>query len=178
MSMVPPAPIAPPPGTEPAGFPDARDVVAQMVAANGGPAVQPVDTTAVYQPPPPPPPISQYQLPTQSAPQAPIQQPGYPPAPPQYAPAPADPFAAGATPPAPAPGQVPAPGAVGTPSAEPQMVQLPNGMVIALDRLAELSQLDQAFRSNPDVERATREAVQRHNMFAPPTPGGAVQATP
>jgi hypothetical protein len=165
MSMIPPAPIAPPPGTEPAGFPDARDVVAQMVAANGGPAVQPVDTTGVYTPPPAPPPISQYQLPRQTT--------VSPPAPPAYAPpAPADPFAAGATPPAPAPGlPEPAPGAVGAPP-QPQMVQLPDGTVIAIDRLNELAQLDRAFQSNPDVERATRDAVQRHHLFAPP---GGVQ---
>jgi hypothetical protein len=54
------------------------------------------------------------------------------------------------------------------------MIQLPDGTIIAVDRLNELAQLDRAFQSNPDVERATRDAVQRHHLFAPP--GGAQPA--
>jgi hypothetical protein len=47
-------------------------------------------------------------------------------------------------------------------------VQLPDGTSISLDRLRELATMDQAFRENPTVATAVRDAVQRNGMLAPP----------
>ncbi len=60
------------------------------------------------------------------------------------------------------------------------MVQLPDGSVISQARLAELAQIDQAFRQDPRIAGAVREAVERNGLAGvapapqppvPPIPG-------
>ena len=75
-------------------------------------------------------------------------------------------------------GQPPAPPA-GTPEPTPPgMLALPDGTVIALERLESLAQLDHQFQASPETERAVREVIGRRGMFgpgpgtpAPPPPG-------
>ncbi len=59
------------------------------------------------------------------------------------------------------------------------MVQLPDGTVISTQRLAELAQIDQAFRQDPRVAGAVREAVERTGLAAvAPPPRPAVPPIP
>jgi hypothetical protein len=111
---------------------------------------------------------------------------GMPPGPLPVQPLVAPPPAAQPPPLAPDPYQPPAGGPL--PPTGPQLVQLPDGSTIDVetlrqiasvggDRLQQLSVLDHAFRSRPDVQRAVEDAVNRAGMFPsvaqpPPAPAG------